>query len=93
MTVAAHEFGHALGLGESSVSTAVMYGTYNGIKQALASDDISGIHSIYGARQYDQFNTGGHREQLVPDRDEYHLYIDGQCPDRHPEPGHYHCRR
>ena len=48
MTVAAHEFGHALGLGESSVSTAVMYGTYNGIKQALTSDDIAGIDSIYG---------------------------------------------
>ena len=57
MTVAAHEFGHALGLGESSVSTAVMYGTYNGIKQALTSDDIAGIQSIYGTRQYDQFNT------------------------------------
>ena len=61
MTVVAHEFGHALGLGESTVSTAVMYGTYNGIKQALASDDISGIQSIYGTRQFDQFNTGGQR--------------------------------
>jgi hypothetical protein len=61
LTVAAHEFGHALGLGESSVSTAVMYGTYNGIKQALVSDDISGIQSIYGTRQFDQFNTGSQR--------------------------------
>ena len=50
LTVAAHEFGHALGLGESSVSTAVMYGTYNGIKNVLASDDITGIDSIYGTR-------------------------------------------
>jgi Matrixin len=61
MTVVAHEFGHALGLGESTVSTAVMYGTYNGIKQTLASDDIRGIQSIYGTRQFDQFNTGGVR--------------------------------
>jgi hypothetical protein len=59
MTVVAHEFGHALGLGESSVSTAVMYGTYNGIKQALTSDDIAGLQSIYGTRQFDQFNSGG----------------------------------
>ncbi len=48
MTVAAHEFGHALGLGESTVSSAVMYGTYDGTKQVLTSDDISGIDSIYG---------------------------------------------
>ncbi len=61
MTVVAHEFGHALGLGESSVSNAVMYGTYNGIKQALATDDVSGVQSIYGTRQFDQFNTGGTR--------------------------------
>lgn len=65
MTVAAHEFGHALGLGESSVSTAVMYGTYNGIKQALTSDDISGIDSIYGTPQYDQFNSNGNRNSSI----------------------------
>ncbi|MGO9464780.1 MAG: matrixin family metalloprotease [Isosphaeraceae bacterium] len=58
MTVAAHELGHALGLGGSTVSTAVMYGTYNGIKQALTTDDISGIQSIYGTRQFDRFNDG-----------------------------------
>ena len=62
MTVVAHEFGHALGLGESTVSTSVMYGTYNGIKQALASDDISGVQSIYGTRQFDQFNIGAKRD-------------------------------
>jgi len=59
MTVAAHEIGHALGLGDSTVSNAVMYGTYNGIKQALATDDVSGIQSVYGTRQFDQFNSGG----------------------------------
>src|SRR5262249_15901622 len=54
MTVAAHEFGHALGLGGSTVSTAVMYGTYNGIKQTLTTDDINGIDSIYSAPQFDR---------------------------------------
>jgi hypothetical protein len=65
MTVAAHEFGHALGLGESAVSTAVMYGTYNGIKQALTSDDIVGIDSIYGTPQFDQFNNSGHHNSSL----------------------------
>ena len=73
MTVVAHEFGHALGLGESTVSSAVMYGTYNGIKQALASDDIAGIQSIYGAPQFDQFNTGGKRDNTYLTRDQYQL--------------------
>jgi hypothetical protein len=61
-TVAMHEFGHALGLNESSVSNAVMYGTYTGRKTALASDDIAGIQSIYssnGPRTADAYNTGG----------------------------------
>ncbi len=56
-TVAMHEFGHALGLNESSVSNAVEYGTYTGKKNGLASDDIAGIRSIYGgARTLDAYS-------------------------------------
>jgi Bacterial Ig-like domain/Matrixin len=48
-TVAAHELGHALGLGQSSGSSAsIMYPTYTGRKTALTADDIAGIRSIYG---------------------------------------------
>ncbi len=58
-TVAIHEFGHALGLGESQITTACMYANYNGIKQSLTSDDIAGIQSVWGAPQSDQFNSNG----------------------------------
>ncbi len=61
-TVAMHEFGHALGLNESSVSSAVEYATYTGKKTGLASDDIAGIRSIYsanGPRTADAYNTNG----------------------------------
>jgi predicted Zn-dependent protease len=61
-TVAMHEFGHALGLNESSVSNSVMYATYTGRKTGLASDDIAGIQSIYsanGPRTADAYNTNG----------------------------------
>ena len=75
MTVVAHEFGHALGLGESTVSTAVMYGTYNGIKQTLTSDDIAGLQSIYGTRQFDQFNTGGQRDNTYTTATNINTYI------------------
>jgi hypothetical protein len=62
-TVAMHEFGHALGLNESSVSNAVMYGTYTNKKTGLASDDIAGIKSIYGgARSQDAY--GGSNNTL-----------------------------
>ncbi len=55
-TVAAHEFGHALGLGEGTVSGSMMYPTYQGKKAALAADDIAGIQSIYdGPRQSDAY--------------------------------------
>jgi hypothetical protein len=75
MTVVAHEFGHALGLGESTVSQAVMYGSYNGIKQALASDDTAGIQSIYNTRQFDQFNTGGVRNNTVSSATNINAFI------------------
>jgi hypothetical protein len=74
-TVVAHEFGHALGLGESSVSTAVMYATYNGIKQALASDDIAGIQSIYGTRKFDFLNNGGYRNNTYHNADTINAFI------------------
>lgn len=57
-TVAIHEFGHALGMNHSQISSAVMYAYYGGVNQTLTTDDVSGISSIYGARQYDAFNYG-----------------------------------
>jgi hypothetical protein len=57
-TVAMHEFGHALGLLHSTLSGAVMYGTYTNAKSGLASDDIQGVRAIYSlgnARSMDQY--------------------------------------
>ncbi|CAL8139038.1 unnamed protein product [Orchesella dallaii] len=51
--VAAHEFGHSLGLMHSSVSDAVMAPNYQGYnpKLQLHSDDIAAIQKVYGARK------------------------------------------
>ena len=62
-TVAAHEIGHALGLGHSTTSAAQMYPTYNTIKTSLNSDDQNGIRHIYsndnarGLDRYDKPST------------------------------------
>ena len=59
----------------------VMYGTYNGIKQQLASDDIAGIESIYGTRKFDQFNTGGQRDNTYTTATNINSFVK-QRPDR-----------
>jgi hypothetical protein len=47
-TVAAHEFGHALGLDHTSAtSQAIMWPTYNWAKTGLNNDDAAGIENIY----------------------------------------------
>jgi Matrixin/PEP-CTERM motif len=48
-TVLLHEFGHALGLGHSLDTSAVMYAFYGGGQRTLGVDDTAGIQAIYGA--------------------------------------------
>ena len=50
--IAAHEFGHALGLGHSGDGTATMYPSASSCTQALrtlAADDIAGVEALYPA--------------------------------------------
>ena len=49
VTVAAHEFGHSLGLAHSDIRASLMFPTYAGPHRFLDVDDVSGIQSIYGA--------------------------------------------
>lgn len=52
-SVAAHEFGHALGLGHSAVAGATMYATVSPgatANRTLHADDVSGVQSLYGVQ-------------------------------------------
>ena len=50
-SVVTHEFGHALGLGHSAQSSAVMYYAYTTgtLKRTLTADDVEGETAVYGA--------------------------------------------
>jgi hypothetical protein len=53
--VSLHELGHSIGLGHSSIPTAVMYMYANG-QVNLQPDDIQGAQSRYGPRTKGWFN-------------------------------------
>lgn len=48
ISVAAHEFGHLLGLDHSFDRAALMFSDYLGPHRFLAQDDINGIRNLYG---------------------------------------------
>lgn len=52
--VAAHEFGHALGMSHSSDPGALMYPVYSyATGYPLSEDDIEGIQALYGGKKQD----------------------------------------
>lgn len=60
-----HETGHSLGLRHSEFSGTVMFSTISGQEQDLTTDDIAGIHAIYGVRQADVFDQASSNDTFI----------------------------
>jgi hypothetical protein len=59
--IAAHEFGHALGLGHSALASATMYASTswcNSTNRLLDPDDIAGVRALYPPRDPPRTPTG-----------------------------------
>ncbi|XP_018546481.1 matrix metallopeptidase 30 [Lates calcarifer] len=70
--VAAHEFGHALGLAHSQVQTALMYPNYQYVNTEgykLPDDDRQGVQAIYGIRATSGQPTTKPDPQPTPESD------------------------
>ncbi len=74
-TVAIHEVGHAIGMAHADLSNpeAVMYSSYNALKQTLSDDDRDGVRSIYGKRPKDDFDSAKGNGHHVNATDITHL--------------------
>ena len=48
-TLALHEAGHSLGLGDSADTASAMHDSYSGPRSGLSSSDITAIQALYGA--------------------------------------------
>lgn len=75
VSVAAHEFGHSLGLLHSDVTSALMY-PFVGVHRYLDADDVAGIQSLYGARPGPS-NDNRSGAQLVPSTDYWGIVLGG----------------